>query len=197
MLIVGIQIKNVQKSRDGGTRMGKMTFEDLTGAIPAMLWPGDFAKYESILKEDFIGFVRGTLSRRNDPPELVITKVITLEKGATELSKGVIVRLHKLSTKPNDLDRLLRTVRAYPGNLDLYLEVLGLAKVRRAIYKAGANLKIRHDETMLADLESAFGIDNVRLVGHGGSAGRDETRRPAPVRPLAMEPESTFDDDQD
>ncbi len=34
-----------------------------------------------------------------------------------------MVRLHKVSTQPNDLDRLLRMVRAYPGNLDLYLEV--------------------------------------------------------------------------
>src|SRR4051794_2111228 len=85
-MINGLQVKNVQKSRDGGTRMGKMTFEDLSGAMPAMLWPSDFAKYEPILKEDFIGFVKGTISRRNDPPELVITKVIPLEKGPTELS---------------------------------------------------------------------------------------------------------------
>jgi DNA polymerase III subunit alpha len=180
-MLTGLQVKNVQKSRDGGTRMGKMTFEDLTGSIAAMLWPSDFAKYESMLKEDFIGFVKGTLSRRNDPPELVITKIIHVDQGPTELSKGVMVRLHKVSTQPNDLDRLLRTVRAYPGNLDLYLEVLGLAKVRRAIYKAGANLKIRHDERMLADLESTFGAENVRLIGHRGSAGREESR-PA-VRP--------------
>src|ERR1700722_8413421 len=114
-MLSGLQIKNVQKSRDGGTRMGKLTFEDLSGAIPAMLWPSDFAKYESMLKEDFIGFVKGTLSRRNDPPELVITKIIPLERGPSELSKGVMVRLHKVSTQTTDLDRLLRTVRAYPG----------------------------------------------------------------------------------
>ena len=180
-MITGLQVKNVQKSRDGGTRMGKMTFEDLSGSMPAMLWPSDFSKYEPILKEDFIGFVKGTISRRNDPPELVITRVIPLDRAATELSKGLIVRLHKVSTQPNDLDRLLRTVRAYPGNLDLYLEVLGLAKVRRAIYKAGANLKIRHDERMLADLETTFGADNVRLIGHRGSAGREDARQAAPV----------------
>jgi DNA polymerase-3 subunit alpha len=175
-MLTGLQVKNVQKSRDGGTRMGKLTFEDLTGAMPAMLWPSDFTKYEHMLKEDFIGFVKGTLSRRNDPPELVITKVIPVEQGPTELSKGVMVRLHKVSTQPNDLDRLLSTVKRYPGNLDLYLEVLGLAKVRRAIYKAGANLKIRHDERMLADLESAFGPENVRLIGSRGSAGREMSR---------------------
>ena len=181
-MVGGLQVKNVQKSRDGGTRMGKMTFEDLSGAMPAMLWPSDFSKYESMLTEDFIGFVKGTISRRSEPPELIVTRVIPLEKGPTELSKGLIVRLHKLSTKPNDLERLLRTVRAYPGNLDLYLEVLGVEKVRRAIYKAGANLKIRHDERMLNDLEIAFGADNIRLIGNRGSAGRDSAR---PITPAA------------
>ena len=85
--------------------------------------------------------------------------------------------LHKGSTQPADIDRLLRTVRAYPGNLDLYLEILGLAKVRRAIYKVGANLKIRHDDRMLADLETTFGLENIRLIGHRGTAGRDEARK--------------------
>ena len=195
-MLGGLQVKNVQKSRDGGTRMGKMTFEDLSGSMPAMLWPSDFAKFESILKEDFIGFLKGTISRRNDPPELVITKVIPLERGPSELSKGVIVRIHKVSTQPNDLDRLLRTVRAYPGNLDLYLEILGLAKARRAIYKAGSNLKIRHDERMLSDLESAFGAENVRLIGHRGSAARDESRPPSRIAIEEGDFEMAVDEDE-
>jgi DNA polymerase-3 subunit alpha len=195
-MVGGFKIKNVQKSRDGGTRMLKMTFEDLTGSMDAMLWPSDYSKYEPILKEDFIGFLKGTISRRNDPPELVVTKVIPLDRGPTELSKGVMVRLHKISTQPNDLDRLLRMVRAYPGNLDLYLEVLGLEKVRRAIYKAGANLKIRHDERMLSDLETAFGADNVRLIGHRGSAARDESRQLAPTADYGGDLEMLADDDE-
>jgi DNA polymerase III subunit alpha len=195
-MVGGFVIKNVQKSRDGGTRMLKMTFEDLSGAMPAMLWPSDYAKFEPILKEDFIGFLKGTISRRSDPPELVVTRVIPLERGPTELSKGVMVRLHKVSMQPADLDRLLRMVRSYPGNLDLYLEVNGLEKVRRAIYKAGANLKIRHDERMLADLETAFGADNVRLIGHRGSAARDESRQATPSPHYGGDPEMPVDDEE-
>ena len=175
-MIVGLQVKSVSKSRSGLTRMGKLTFEDLTGSVPAMLWPEEFAKNEPLLKNDTIVFVRGTLDRRRDPAELIISKVIPFERGAAELSKGVIVRLHNGSTQPDDLERLLRTVRNYPGNLDLYLEVFGLANVRRAIYKAGATLKVRHDDTMLTDLERSLGIENVRLLGPRGAAGRDESR---------------------
>ena len=51
-MITGVQIKNVQKSRSGLTRMAKLTFEDLTGSVPAMLWPEEFAKIEDLVKND-------------------------------------------------------------------------------------------------------------------------------------------------
>ena len=94
-MISGVQVKNVQKSRSGLTRMAKLTFEDLTGTVPAMLWPEEFAKHEDLVKNDLIGFVKGTLDRRRDPAELIITKIIPLERGPAELSRGVVVRLHK------------------------------------------------------------------------------------------------------
>ncbi|WP_435017593.1 DNA polymerase III subunit alpha [Tundrisphaera sp. TA3] len=181
-MIVGLQVKNVSKSRSGLTRMGKMTFEDLTGSIPAMLWPEEFARFESQVKEDQIVFVRGSLDCRRDPAELIISRVIPLERAASELSRGVIVRLHKGSTQPDDLERLLRTVRNYPGNLDLYLEILGLANVRRAIYKAGSSLKVRYDDAMLTDLKRTAGVGNVLQFGPRGAFGGDE----APANPVPV-----------
>ena len=185
-MVLGLAVKNVKQSRDGLTRMAKLNFEDLSGSTPAMMWPSEFAKFESILKDDFIGFVRGTMNRQRDPAELMISKVIPLERGPAELSRGLVVRLHKGSTQSTDLERLLRTIRNYPGNLDLYLEILGLEKVKRAIYKAGVNLKIRHDDQLLHEIEVAFGADNVRLIGHRGTATR-ETAKPhvKPTPPAA------------
>ena len=201
-MVVGLQIKNVKQSRDGGTRMAKFNFEDLSGSTPAMMWPSEFSKVESFLKDDFIGYVRGTMNRQRDPAELMISKVIPFERGPAELSRGLVVRLHKGSTQATDIDRLLRTIRNYPGNLDLYLEILGLAKVKRAIYKAGANLKIRHDDQLLHEIEATFGTDNVRLIGHRGTAPR-ESSRPHIKPPAALAPASarrettgpTIDDD--
>jgi DNA polymerase-3 subunit alpha len=180
-MITAVQLKTVQKSRSGLTRMAKLTFEDLTGSVPAMLWPEEFAKNESILKNDQIAFVKGTLDRRREPAELVITKIIPMDNGPAELTRGVIVRLHKGIQQPDDLERLNRTVKAYAGNLDLYLEILGLDGVRRAIFKAGPNQKVRHDERMLDDLESTVGCDNVRLLGLGGTASRKPSINPAPA----------------
>ncbi len=174
-MITGVQLKNVQKSRSGLTRMAKLTFEDLTGTVPAMLWPEEFAKTEELVKNDLIGFVKGTLDRRRDPAELIISKIIPLDRGPGELSKGVVITLRKGITQEEQMRRLLRQFRIRPGNLDVYLEVLGIEGFRRAIYKAGAALKIRYDDRLIPDLEAAVDSGNVRLLGQRGATARLET----------------------
>ncbi len=171
-MITGVQIKNVQKSRSGLTRMAKLTFEDLTGSIPAMLWPEEFQKFEALAKNDLIGFVRGTLDRRRDPAELVITKIIPLEAAPAELSRGVVVTLNKAAVEESQLNVLLRHVRNWPGNLDLYFEITGLEGVRRAIYRVGPALKIRYDNQFIANLKATVQDHNVRLVGQRGATAR-------------------------
>ena len=184
-LIVGIQPKTVQKSRSGLTRMAKLTFEDLTGSIPAMLWPEDFAKNEAELKNDTVCFVRGTLDRRREPAEFIITKIIPRERGPAELSKGLLVRLTKGVNQAADVERIHAVVRNFPGNLDLYFEIRGLEKVKRAVYRAGPSLKVRHDDALIVQLEHAVGRANVQLVGQTGLAPRSDAPAVALVASVA------------
>ncbi len=97
------------------------------------------------------------------------------------------------------MERLLRQFRIRPGNLDVYLEILGLSGVRRAIYKAGAGFKIRHDDRMLSDIEAAVGPGNVRLLGNRGATARVESvatvAAPAPTENDYEYVESPSDDD--
>jgi DNA polymerase-3 subunit alpha len=179
-MIANVQVRNVQKSRSGLTRMAKLTFEDLSGSTPAMLWPEEFAKLGELVKNDLIGFVKGTLDHRREPPELVISKILPIETAASELARGLVVRLHKGVHQEDDLERLLRFVRVRPGHLDLYLEILGIEHIRRAIYKAGASLRIRYDERLMVDLENVVGPGNVRLLGQRGATARvDLSAQPA------------------
>jgi DNA polymerase III subunit alpha len=183
-IIASVQARNVQKSRSGLTRMAKLVFEDLTGTTPAMLWPEEFAKMGDLVRSDLIGWVKGTIDRTRDPAELVISRIIPLEQGPAELTRGVIVRLHKGSHQTEHLERLLRAVRIRPGNLDLYLEIVGLEHVRRAVYKAGASLRIRYDDRLIPELEAAVGPGLVRLLGNGGATARLEATDGSALRSL-------------
>ena len=180
-MIAGVTVRNVQKSRSGLTRMAKLAFEDLSGSTPAMLWPEEFAKNEAILKNDAVVFVKGKISRVRDPAEVIIERVIPIESAAGELSRAVVVRLHKGVVGRDDFEKLHRQMKKREGNLDVYLELIGLEGVRRAIYKAGQGLKIRHDDKLVADFESAVGAGNVRLLGQGGSTTRTAPRAPSPI----------------
>ncbi|MEO6809708.1 MAG: DNA polymerase III subunit alpha [Isosphaeraceae bacterium] len=197
-MINNVVIRNVQKSRSGLTRMAKLSFEDLTGSTPAMLWPEDFAKNEPLVKDELIGFVKGTISRMREPAEVIINRIIPIERAAAELSRGVVVTLRKGVHQDEQLERLLRQVRIRPGNLEVYLEFLGLTGYRRVIYKVGSSYKIRHDDRLVADLEAALGAGNVRLLGHGGATTRGEARPAPPSRPpVYTDAPSDEDDDED
>ena len=95
-----------------------------------------------------------------------------IETAAAELARGVVVRLHKGVHQEADLERLLRFVRVRPGHLDLFLEIVGIEHVRRAVYKAGASLRIRYNERLMADMEDVVGSGNVRLLGQRGRTTR-------------------------
>jgi DNA polymerase-3 subunit alpha len=187
-MIANVQPRTVQKSRSGLTRMAKLTFEDLTGSTPAVLWPEEYAKLGDLVRNDLIGFVKGTVDRRRDPGELIISKILPIETAPAELATGVVVRLSRGLHQEDDLERLLRLVRIRPGTLDLYLEIVGLEGIRRAIYKAAPSMRIRYDDRLTCDLENVVGSGNVRLLGQNGATARlDPIPQPASLsQPTAI-----------
>ena len=50
-----------------------------------------------------------------------------------------------------------------------------IENVRRVIYRAGASLRIRCDEKMVAEMEQVVGSGNVRLLGRRGATARAES----------------------
>jgi DNA polymerase-3 subunit alpha len=169
-IITAIQPRTVQKSRSGLTRMAKLQIEDLTGSVPAMLWPEDFAKNQELVKEDAIVFAIGSLDRRRDPAEFIISRIIPIERAPRELAKGVIVTLHKGLTEDDQLDRLARLVRQRSGGTEMFIEIRGVAGVRRAVYRAGSAFRVHVDEHLVPSLEAAVGTGNVRLMGASGAS---------------------------
>jgi len=58
---------------------------------------------------------------------------------------------------------------------------VGIEHVRRVVYKAGASLRIRYNERLMADMEDVVGSGNVRLLGQRGATARlDSIAQPTP-----------------
>jgi DNA polymerase III subunit alpha len=193
-MIGGLKVRSVQKSRSGLTRMAKLTFEDLSGTVPAMLWPEEFARNEDKVKDDAVVFVKGSLSRQRDPAEVIISEVIPIEQAEARLSRGLIVTLRKGITEEKHLDTICKLIQRRSGNLDVFLEIYGLPGVRRAVYKAGSSVRFAYDRDVIAALEKVLGPDNVRLRGQNGTTARADARPPAPRIAPPEEPAEADDD---
>jgi len=168
-IISGVKTRNVQKkTRSGLTRMAKFHFEDLTGSIPGMLWPEEYAKHQDLVVDDQIGFIKGVISRQRDL-EVIVQRVIPIERAAAELAQGLILTLRKGRHDEAEVDRLSQALEHYHGNLDVYFEVLDLVENGRVLFRAGSSWKARHDERLLDALEAAVGPGNVKLLGRQGA----------------------------
>jgi DNA polymerase-3 subunit alpha len=146
-----------------------------------MLWPEEFAKFEAEVQDDAIVFLRGTMNRSREPAELVVSRIIPVDRAAAELARGLLVTLHKGVHSADTLESLRRTLANFQGNLDVFLELPNIGRVRRAVFRAAAAHRVRHDESLLQRLEDLLGPGNVRLLGSSGSAPRPRADGPAPA----------------
>ena len=129
------------------------------------------------------------MNRDRDPAELMISRVIPVDRAPSELARGVVLTLHADSQREGDLERLQYAVRQTSGGLELYLELLGLSGIRHALFKAGPNYRVRYDAAVRKTLEEIVGVGNVRPYGPGGLAPQT-----APVlAPVATESPAEFD----
>ncbi len=167
-LMTEVQVRNVQKSRSGLTRMAKLRFEDLTGSINSMLWPEDYAKNEALIQEDTVVFVAGTIDRRRDPAELVITKVMPFEQAEASLARGLVLSFDSKTTEERHLRLVQEALQGYPGSLEIYFEMLQFGGANRVIYKAGPTIKVKYDAALISRLRQLLGTDSVRVLGPGG-----------------------------
>ena len=166
-ILAGVKLKSYN-SRRGPGRMAKLNVEDLTGSTPAMMWSEELAKQQDLVRDDLICFVKGQLSRQREPAEVIINRIIPIERAGAELCRGLMLTLRKGRHDGRELDVVRRALSHHQGNLDVFFEVFGLPGAHRAIFRAGPSWRVRHDDALIAALETAVGAGNVRLIGHRG-----------------------------
>lgn len=168
-MISGVKFRNVQSKKSAHTRMAKLNFEDLSGSTPALLWPEELARNAELVQDDQIAFVRGVVTRQRDPAEVVISKVVPIDRAVAELARGMIVTLRKGTHGENELRRIQSCLSRWQGNLEVYFEVLGLSSGHKAILRASSSYRVRYDEALLSALEDVVGSGALRVIGPNGA----------------------------
>jgi DNA polymerase-3 subunit alpha len=157
--------RTIQNSRSAHNRMGKLTLEDLTGTVPALLWPEEFARFEATVAEDSLIVAQGTLDRRREPPEFIITHACPAHEAIAREARKVVVTLDCGVHGPEALESLRAALDGRRGPLGFYLEIKGLPGVARALYDVpSSHLSAAYTPDLVGILERAVGPGCVRLL---------------------------------
>ena len=157
--IIGILRSRNYHTDKKGSRMCFAVFEDVTSDIEAIVFSRTFERFGSSLETGESYYVGGRVSvREEEPAKLIADEIIPVDAKLKELSK-MSVGVKTLSYDYENREKLRALAKSHPGANKL---MLWLSDVRgRTVLKGAETINL--DAEVLAELESIFGLENVRL----------------------------------
>ncbi len=170
-VVLGGLIKQVRaivtkSGRNAGARMAVFDLEDLTGTVPCVIFPRDYQKHQDLLHEDEIVFVRGTVDRAREEPQIKTAEVLSLADGRQVLTKAVIIRLHEAGLEEGQVEAVRDVVAAHPGGLPVYVQLVSRTHGRTLI-QAGEDYRVSLDEAFQRDVLELLGAEHLLLTANG------------------------------
>lgn len=168
-ILSDVQIRTKSSgSKSGDNRWALLKFEDLTGTIQCKIWSKDFSKCEAEIVNDNIVFISATVDRRNDAPELVITRVFPMDQAESVLARGLVLSFDRQTTEEFHFPQVHEILKNYPGPLEIYFEMIGFGGISRAVFRASPSIKVQYDTNLISRMRSILGEKSVRVLGPGG-----------------------------
>ena len=132
--------------------------EDLTGAIPLVIFPKSYEKYAPMLLEDAVLLVKGRVSvdALNDEKKVIAEIIEPLEKGkgSTASPASRVFHVKVASEKFDSLSDLKRIFSMYKGKEPVYLHMDG------RIIKVGQEHYVSIDQSIVKKVEEVLGKDS-------------------------------------
>jgi len=182
-LIKSVRIIVTKTGKNIGAKMAVFEVEDLAGTASCVIFPREYQQYQNVLAPDRVLFVRGTVDRQREAPQVRTAEVLDLAEGQRRLSRAVVIRLHRGAVNEEVLMALREAVAAHPGPVPLYIEFDGPARQgdapptggqavaspadSRTLIRASESLSVSMDEAMRRDLENLLGDGHVVLAANG------------------------------
>jgi DNA polymerase-3 subunit alpha len=153
--------------------MAFINLEDLVGNVEVIVFPRDYEKYASLLKEEAKVFIKGRASVEEDKDaKLICSRIVTFDEAAAGVQKnagkktirkmpaGVWVQFADASDYEKRKGELAAAIADSDGNENVVI----FLKDTREIKILPANLQVNADENLLKKLTKVFGDNNVKYV---------------------------------
>ena len=149
-------VVNIKLTRNN-QRMAFITLEDLVGSVEVIVFPRDFEKYRELIEEGRKYIISGKASlEENDAAKLIAGKIIPFE----EVPREVWLQFENRAELEKVEDELNKIFEGNKGNARVMLYCREERQVKRVNTVRG----ISYAETVIDELKSKLGCDNVKIV---------------------------------
>jgi DNA polymerase-3 subunit alpha len=170
---VGGRIKSVRPlitktGRSAGAKMAVFDLEDVAGgSISCVIFPKDYAKFESAIQADRVVFVKGRVDCQREDPQIQTSEVLSVDEGVRQWATAISLRLKTEDLDEAMLNALRQVLQRHPGSLYVHIE-MEKPNHSRTIIRAGDNLRVAMNESFERDIKDLLGGDHLVLVANGG-----------------------------
>ena len=142
-----------------GARMAAFVLEDQQGSVEAVVFPDAYEKAASLVQDERMVLVKGTLEREDEKAKLKANEIVAIDRIIEMAARSVLVRLamppHDRATVVAVVDTLLRHRGDRPVRLELDLR--GGPEPIRVSADVEGPLRVTPSARLLSDLDRILG----------------------------------------
>ena len=157
--VAGIVTSLNRKYTKRGDLMATFIFEDLSGAMEAMVFPKTMLAVGTKLSDDTIVVIKGRLDRREDTPKLIVMDV-TVPEIFGDTGPPVRLMVKAGAFDEAKVNRLKELLLAHPGESCVFVHLQ--RHDGETVLKLDDNFNCDGTTGLFAELRVAFGADAVR-----------------------------------
>ena len=149
--------KKLIATKDGQT-MCFITFEDRSGTLEAVVFPGVYQESLKTLQSGEPFILEGSVSQKEDEaPKVLASRIFSLEQAGSQAAQCLYLKLN--SAGDRRIPETLRLLQDAPGEVEVRLFFADEGKYR---YPPG-KIRVKPDSRLLDELEGLLGAENVTL----------------------------------
>ncbi len=138
------------------------------------------------MQAEAVGYVRGRVDRRGREPNVIASRLLTLDEASREFTTQVAVKFQRGLHSEHDMQRVRQILQANPGPVEVVIFIESADEADNSVrrrFRLKQPLSVSCTGTLRTDLQSVMGEEHVRFNGSAPKRnGRNlETRRAAVV----------------
>ena len=166
-VIIGGMIKKIRPivTRNGknpGQKMAVLILEDLQGEVDVVLFPKIYEKFSEIIEEDKVIFVKGTVDRKREKPNILATEIIKLDEVTDKLAATVRIIFDIDEVSKQKLQAVKKICLDHRGKSNIQLLIN--TKKARVLTKADQKFSVNPDIEFFKKTEQIIGRNKIKLI---------------------------------